>query len=132
MKKRYAVALNYATGLARELAPKLRGGEILALVGPLGSGKTTFTKALAKELGIRKSVTSPTFTIMNRYPLKKIPNCLFLYHLDLYRTNSFPEVEQLGITEVWATPETVTILEWADKIQDHLPKKTIFIYFSHT
>jgi len=105
----------------------------LALIGTLGSGKTTFTSALARELRIRKPVTSPTFTIMNMFPVRlntgrrKEPG--IFYHLDLYRTNSFREVEQLGITDFWGKKNTITLIEWADKIISRLPKKTKIIYF---
>ena len=110
----------------------LKGGEVIALIGDLGSGKTTFTKALAKSLGVKKPITSPTYILLQEFkgilPLKKKP--VTLYHLDLYRTNSFVECEHLGLTEFWETPKTLTIIEWADKIFEHLPKKAIIIHLS--
>lgn len=131
MKKRYSIRLEQAEELAKELAPELKGGEILALVGPLGSGKTTFTKALAKQLKIRGHVTSPTFIIMNRYAARVQGKPVWFYHLDLYRTKNFRETAALGIQEIWGKPETIAIIEWADKIKSHLPKKTITVTFSH-
>lgn len=123
IKIRLSQAENYAT----EIAQTLKGGEILALIGELGSGKTTFTKALGKTLGIKRNIPSPTFVMMQEF---KTGQGLTLYHLDLYRTKNFAEVQSLGITEWWGHPKTITVLEWADKIQDHLPKKTVFIYLT--
>lgn len=118
-----------------QVARHIRGGKIFALIGPLGAGKTTFVKTVAKHLGITTRVTSPTFTLMNSYSVRpSIKNAITetktLYHLDLYRTKKFAEVEQLGITEVWGKRNTIVFIEWADKIQKYLPKKTIFIYLN--
>lgn len=109
----------------------LKGGEILALVGPLGSGKTTFVKALGKALKIKHKITSPTFTLIHIFsanlPLTKKP--VYFYHLDLYRTKNFREIKTLGLEEFWNKPETVTVIEWADKIKNHLPPKTKILTF---
>lgn len=117
--------LSQAEQSARELAKKIRGGEIIALVGELGSGKTTFTKALGRALGIKQNISSPTFVMMQQFLTK---DKLHFYHLDLYRTKNFSEVKGLGITEWWGHPKTVTVIEWADKIKPSLPKSTKFIY----
>ena len=119
--------------LAKKLAVKIKGGETIALIGPLGSGKTTFAKALGKELKIKHKITSPTFTIMNSFQaiLPKTKVKIFLYHLDLYRTKNFKEVEALGLTEIWGSPNTITLIEWADKIKKNLPRKTITIIFNN-
>jgi tRNA threonylcarbamoyladenosine biosynthesis protein TsaE len=116
--------------LSKKIAQKLKGGEVLALVGPLGSGKTTFTKALGKFLKVKNTVTSPTFVLMSTF-LAKLKNNkkVYLYHLDLYRTKNFREVEALGITEFWGKKDTLTVIEWANKIQKHLPKNTTVIKF---
>src|SRR5690349_20215003 len=102
---------------AVKMAKQIKGGEIIALIGELGSGKTTFTKAFGKALGVKESIPSPTFVMMQEFKAKKF----YLYHLDLYRTKNFAEVESLGITEWWGHPEAITVIEWADKILDHLP-----------
>lgn len=119
------ISLTQAESQARKMAKKIRGGEIIALIGELGSGKTTFTKALGTALGIRQQISSPTFVMMQQF---ETPKGLFFYHLDLYRTKNFSEVKSLGITEWWGHPKTVTVIEWADKILDSLPKHTTIIH----
>ncbi len=119
------IPLTQAESFARELAKEIRGGEIIALIGELGSGKTTFTKELGKALGVRQAISSPTFVMMQQF---ETPQGLYFYHLDLYRTKNFAEVAGLGITEWWGHPKTVTVIEWADKIIDSLPKNTKIIY----
>jgi tRNA threonylcarbamoyladenosine biosynthesis protein TsaE len=119
------VPLSQAESLGEAIAKEIQGGEVFGLIGDLGSGKTTFTKALGKALGIRQTISSPTFVMMQQF---ETPEKLFLYHLDLYRTKNFSEVQSLGITEWWGHPKTVTVIEWADKIKDSLPKNTKLIY----
>lgn len=130
MKDSVHIRLPEAKNKAREVSQKLEGGEILALTGPLGSGKTTFTQFLAKHLKVKEAVTSPTFVIMNRYEGKLGNKQIFLFHLDLYRTHDFTEVKALGITEAWGRPDTITVIEWADKIQQDLPEGTKFYNFT--
>lgn len=133
MQKQIIAHLNKIPKLSKDLAKTLVGGEIFALIGPLGSGKTTFAKALAKELKIKHTITSPTFSIMNVYPAKlaKGKKKVHFYHLDLYRTENFKEVKALGLTEIWGNENTVTLIEWADKIKKYLPKNTIWIQFEN-
>jgi tRNA threonylcarbamoyladenosine biosynthesis protein TsaE len=127
------IKLSQVEKQAKLIAKTLNGGEVLALSGSLGSGKTTFTKAVAKAMKVKQTVTSPTFVLMQEYKTGKTKNKskapLWIYHLDLYRTKNFAEVSGLGIEEVWGRPEVITIIEWADKISGHLPKKTIHINF---
>ena len=111
--------------LGKRIAHQLKGGEILALVGDLGSGKTTFVQGLAKGLGIKKRVISPTFIIMRHYPIAHF------YHIDLYRLekNIEHEIKGLGLEEIWGKQENIVAIEWAEKIKDLLPKNTIWITF---
>lgn len=133
IKKSYSITIAEIPALAKQVAGLLRGSEILALVGQLGSGKTTFAKALAKHLKIKGIITSPTFVLMNafrgRLPKNRKP--IFLLHLDLYRAKNFKEVKALGLNELWEQKDAVTVIEWADKIKKHLPPNAITIQFSH-
>ncbi|MBI1863850.1 tRNA (adenosine(37)-N6)-threonylcarbamoyltransferase complex ATPase subunit type 1 TsaE [Candidatus Woesebacteria bacterium] len=114
--------------IAKNLSSNLKGGEILALVGNLGAGKTTFIQGLGLSLGIDR-VISPTFILMRKYKTKRFS----FYHIDLYRleVNLKEEIKNLGITDIWGKKENVVAIEWADKIKDLLPKNTIWINFKN-
>lgn len=93
--------------LAGRVADTLKGGETIVLEGDLGAGKTTFTKGLAKALGVAEEVTSPTFTVMNVYEDGRLPLC----HLDMYRLESADDAEELGLFDT--VPENaVKVIEW--------------------
>lgn len=94
--------------LAAALAEKLKGGEVILLNGRLGAGKTAFTKGLAKALGIKGNVTSPTFTIMKEYRSEKFNLC----HFDMYRIESSDELEELGLRELLYNDKNVCVIEW--------------------
>ena len=93
--------------LAKRIADTFQGGEVILLNGDLGAGKTTFTKGLAKALGIEDEVTSPTFTILNVYEDGRLK----LNHLDMYRVDSADELAELGIEDCF-DDESVTVIEW--------------------
>ena len=132
MQSTFKASLKTLDKLANEMARDLKGGEILALVGDLGAGKTTFTQKLAKKLKVKAGVLSPTFVLMNLFKAQlKNGRKITLYHLDLYRTKSFAEVKALGITEFWGHKNSVTVIEWADKIKKHLPKNATIVYFQN-
>ncbi len=102
--------------LGRRIGERLRGGEVFAICGPLGSGKTHLIKGIASGAGAqdRTSVTSPTFVIVNQYTGR-----LDMYHIDAYRLNSVAEFEMLGFDDL-CYPEAVVLIEWADKIESAL------------
>ncbi len=102
---------------AEKLASYLQPGDVLTLEGDLGAGKTTFTKGLAKGLGITKTVNSPTFTIIKEYR-GRLP----LYHMDVYRVDD--SFEDLGFDEYFEG-EGVTVVEWAHLIQEQLPEELL-------
>jgi tRNA threonylcarbamoyladenosine biosynthesis protein TsaE len=116
--------------IAAKLAGKLKGGEIIALEGDLGAGKTTFVKGLAKFFGIKQHVTSPTFVLMKVYSVKnKVLSIKNLVHVDCYRLDEPQELFYLGIEEYLNKPDTIVVIEWADKIKEYLKKfkKVIWI-----
>jgi tRNA threonylcarbamoyladenosine biosynthesis protein TsaE len=116
--------------LGIKTAQSLKGGEVIGLVGNLGAGKTIFTKGIAKGLGIKGVVNSPTFVIMKVYKVKsqlsKV-NCLI--HIDAYRLKSANDLIAIGAEEYFGKPDSIVIIEWADKIKKTLPKNTIFYNF---
>lgn len=117
---------NETRQFGEELARSLKPGDVIALIGDLGTGKTTLTKYIARELGIMQAITSPTFTIICEYKSGRLP----LYHFDVYRLNSPDEMLELGYEEYFFG-DGVCIVEWADKIEELLPDdaKTIRITF---
>lgn len=112
---------------AHKIAEQFKNsGGIIALMGDLGAGKTTFTQGFALALGIREKVISPTFVIMRQHSL---PNDnRVLYHLDLYRLESESMIKEIGLTDLWNNPENIILIEWAEKIEHLLPKDAIRIH----
>ncbi|MEK7526001.1 MAG: tRNA (adenosine(37)-N6)-threonylcarbamoyltransferase complex ATPase subunit type 1 TsaE [Patescibacteria group bacterium] len=112
--------------LGQKIGSTLKGGEIIALTGNLGAGKTTFVQGLAQGLGIMDRLTSPTFILMREYYGE-----LNLYHLDMYRleNNFWEEIRNLGLTDLWGKAGNVVVIEWAEKIKEFLPESTIWIDF---
>ncbi len=131
MHKTFSTTVKNTEALAKTIAKTVTGGEVFALIGPLGAGKTTFTKHLAKALGYAGRVSSPTFVLLQTYPCKNPKNngTLFIHHLDLYRIEDASEAIQSGITEQWGAANSVTIVEWADKAPSLIPKNAITIHF---
>jgi len=113
--------------IARVIGAKLREGDVLALSGELGSGKTCFTGGLARGLGVsdKYQITSPTFTLINEYPAR----CK-LYHFDVYRLNGYSEFEDLGYEEYFCG-KGIVVIEWAEKIIQILPDNTFFVSFEY-
>ncbi len=105
-----------------ELAKQLKPGDIVALIGELGTGKTTLTKSIAEGLGITEMITSPTFTIVQEYH----DGCLPLYHFDVYRISDPEEMYELGYEEYFFG-QGVCVIEWADLITELLPESSIMI-----
>jgi tRNA threonylcarbamoyladenosine biosynthesis protein TsaE len=108
-----------AQNFGESWAADLKGGEVLALYGVLGAGKTQLVKGLARGLGYRGEVTSPTFTIVHEYLGGKLP----LYHLDLYRITDENAAARLGVEE-YLPSAGVTVIEWPERIASLLPADT--------
>ncbi len=109
-----------------EIAGSLCKGDVLALIGDLGTGKTALTSYIAQGLGIARRVNSPTFTIVKEYTEGRLP----LYHFDVYRVSDPEELFNIGIEEYFFG-EGVCIVEWADLIEEILPEDTKYIYLEY-
>ena len=118
-------SLDETLRLASWLGEQCRGGEVLELVGDVGSGKTTFTKGLATGLGVTDDVQSPSFTISRVYAAR---NGLELHHYDLYRLLE-PGIMQYDIAESVHDPKVVTVIEWGETVRGILPENRIRIEF---
>lgn len=107
--------------LAEQLGRLLQPGDVIALVGELGSGKTLFSRGLARGLGVPETfyITSPTFAIVNEYPGR-----ISFYHLDLYRVSGRAELAELGLEDILYGGGAVAI-EWAERLGEELPAERL-------
>ena len=106
----------------QELGNSLKGGEVIELIGDVGAGKTTFTKGLAKSLGITDEIQSPTFTISRVYEGTKNN----LVHYDFYRLND-AGIMAIEMQDVIDDPNNITVIEWGEPVREVLPKKYITV-----
>lgn len=119
-------------GFAVEFAKTVSGGEVLALHGSLGAGKTVFARGFARGLGVEGHIPSPTFTIVQEYPIN-LPGSTrqWLFHMDLYRIADSSAALAFGIDEYLDDPNAIKVIEWSDRIADILPASTRNIYLEH-
>ena len=115
--------------IAKNFATQLQGGEVLCLVGDLGAGKTAFTKGIAAGLKIKNTITSPTFVLMKIYKVTERKAIKFLSHIDAYRLSAGEQLLEIGADDYLGNPECVTIIEWADRVEDIWPEKRILVEF---
>ncbi|AQW21871.1 tRNA (adenosine(37)-N6)-threonylcarbamoyltransferase complex ATPase subunit type 1 TsaE [Lentilactobacillus curieae] len=109
--------------LGKKLASLLKAGDVILLDGDLGAGKTTFTKGLGEGLGIKRSIKSPTFTIIREYSGGRLP----LYHMDVYRLED-GSGDELGLDEYFEG-DGVSVVEWSQFVADTLPEDYLKISF---
>jgi tRNA threonylcarbamoyladenosine biosynthesis protein TsaE len=122
-----SVSRQHTDRLGQAIGRVLRGGESIALFGPLGAGKTTLVRGIAQGLGASPAtVTSPTFVVIHEYDQGRLP----LAHMDLYRIRSPHDLESTGLIEYFSG-QTVTVIEWADKGLAALPQDRIEITLNH-
>ncbi|MDE5946878.1 MAG: tRNA (adenosine(37)-N6)-threonylcarbamoyltransferase complex ATPase subunit type 1 TsaE [Oscillospiraceae bacterium] len=111
---------------AEKIAENLKAGDVIAYKGGLGAGKTTFTRGIAKGLGLGDVVTSPTFALVNEYRGKN----LTLYHFDMYRIENSEDLEFTGYYD-YPLKENIFAIEWSENIDDILPENTIYITINY-
>lgn len=110
----------------RRLAAQLQAGDVIALIGELGAGKTHFTRGVVEGLGGEvRAVSSPTFVLMQEYDTSPV-----LVHIDAYRINDLGEVREMGWTDELIA-QSITIIEWADRIGSELPARHVRVEFEH-
>lgn len=110
--------------VGERLAREIQTGDVLALVGDLGAGKTQFVKGLAKGLGSTAVVTSPTFTLVHEYQDSRLP----IYHFDFYRIESLAALQAIGFDET-VFGDGVSVIEWADRFAQAIPAQARWIKF---
>ena len=108
--------------LGEELSTSLRPGDVVVLEGELGAGKSELARGIARGLGVRETVTSPSFTILNVYESGRYP----LYHFDWYRLESADELYELGMDE-YLGGDGIAVVEWAERCPEAVPENTIRI-----
>lgn len=110
--------------LGFKLAKILKGGEVVAFRGGLGMGKTCFTRGLARGLGFKGDVTSPTFALINEYIGGRLP----LYHFDMYRISGWEDLYSTGFFD-YIEQGGVIAAEWSENIENALPESTVTVTF---
>lgn len=114
--------------LAQDLAAELPRGTVIALYGDLGAGKTVFSRAFAKAIGVMETVSSPTYTIIQEYLLA---DGGYFYHLDLYRIKNSRDALAFAVDEYLNDSNSYALLEWPERIEDILPPGTLVINIKH-
>lgn len=125
----------FADKIARRV--KRTRWSVLALEGELGSGKTAFTRAFARALGVRARITSPTFVLARRYRITKSSSASHkssvrnLWHLDVYRLRGREDLATINFHDIINDSDNIVVIEWADKIRSAVPKNAVWIKFRH-
>ncbi len=112
--------------LGARLGKIVQAGDVIALQGDLGAGKTNFVQGLARGLGITEDVNSPTFILANEYYSGRLP----LFHIDAYRVRDAAEAEGFGLDD-YLNGNGVTVIEWAERVRDALPRDVLWIQFEY-
>ena len=113
---------------ATAFAETIKVPTVIALHGNLGAGKTVFSRGFARGLGVAEPISSPTFTIIQEYPLSEGK---WLFHLDLYRIQDSNAALAFGVDEYIEDPNGVMLVEWSERIPELLPEGTIHVYIIH-
>lgn len=117
--------------IARELVSSLKSGTVICLIGPMASGKTTFSQGVGKALNIPR-IVSPTYLIMREYPIASQSFLKRLYHLDLYRLKTAEEIKSFDIDEIWHSSDNLVLIEWPESMLEMLPKIRVDVVIKPT
>ncbi len=123
-----SVKLSDLDRFAKKIVPLVKLARVVAFMGPLGAGKTTLIQALARQLGITASVTSPTFTYLGVYPMSGGQS---LFHFDLYRVTSAAQFYAAGFNEYLGQPNSFVFIEWPELIRSVLPVHALLVYLEY-
>jgi len=131
MKQKYITySVTQTKSLGKKIAQKIlvsKGAVVVSLKGELGSGKTTFVQGMAMGLGIKNRILSPTFVLMKKY---KIPDAKKqFYHIDCYRIKKAQDLVALNLEKLLLDSQNIIAIEWAERIEEILPKNTIILKF---
>jgi len=121
---------DFAKNFLEKLEVNKKGATLVELRGNLGAGKTSFTQCIAKELGIKDDITSPTFVILKKYEISGNENFNFLVHVDAYRLSGPEELSVLGWDRFLGDEKNLIFVEWPGIVGDILPKNTTTVSFS--
>lgn len=114
--------------VAKKIAQNFDGG-VIALIGEMGAGKTTFAQGFAEGLNIKDKIISPTFVLVRQHKIPKKKRTLF--HIDLYRLEDVESIKSLGIDDFLEDPKNIVLIEWAEKGEKLLPKNKLKINLTH-
>ncbi len=126
MRRIVSLSAEETEAAGRAFAGSLRPGDVVALTGTLGSGKTRFVAGVCGGLGVRGHVSSPTFTLINEYPAE----FGVVAHIDMYRINGMKEVADLGLEEYFNS-RCICLIEWAEPVLGMLPPARFHVSFAH-
>ena len=117
--------------LAKKIGSRAKGGEVYALWGNLGAGKTVFARGFAAGLGITRNINSPTFVLMKVYPVKKHKTIKEFCHIDAYRLANARDLQAIGASDYLKNKNSVCLVEWPERIKKILSPKAIAIKIKH-
>ena len=120
----------FAKEILSNIHMKTEGAYVVFLSGDLGSGKTTATKSIAKELGVEEDITSPTFVILKRYEVKK-GGFKNLIHIDAYRLKNYEELERIKFEEYMKDAGNLVLIEWPEMVESNDLKADMSLKFEH-
>ncbi len=120
-----------AERFAHALKKSRRRVLVVGLVGELGAGKTFFVQCVARALGVRARMPSPTFLVVRSYPLPKETFYEKLYHVDAYRIKTKRDLDNTGLSRILQSPRSLIFIEWADRVKNYLPKSVLMAHLRH-